>query len=134
MKMPPSRLKSIRGHLGNASDCSGRFLWGAAASVSLGDLVRGTSLGGRLRELSGRSVLLATRDQLAAALALVDLDGVAGRIIICPPDIAAKHLPAVIAQGGVDAIVSDHDSHDLGALGVLVRVISSFTIAPLKGD
>src|SRR5437899_10767138 len=128
MKMPPTRLTSIRGRIGNASDCSGRFLWGAAAGVSLGDLLRGTSFGGGLREFSGRSVLLATRDQLATALALIELDGVAGRLIICPPDLPSEQLPSVIAKGGVDAIVSDHDMHEHGALGVPLAVICNFAI------
>src|ERR1700730_9715522 len=98
--MPPTCLTSLRDKLGNAADCSGRFLWGATATVSLGDLLRGTSLGGRLPELSGRSVLVATRDQLSAALALIELDGVARRLIVCPPDIPSEHLPSVIAKGG----------------------------------
>src|SRR6058998_1207908 len=109
MKAPPDGLASIRDKIGSASDCSGRFLWGATASVSLGDLLRGTSFSGGLLELSGRSVLVATRDQLATALALIELDGVAGRLIICPPDLPSEHLPSVIAKGGVDVIVSDHD-------------------------
>ena len=75
----------------------------------LGDVLDGTSLGGRVAELAGRSVLVATRDQFAAALALIELDGVARRLIICTPDLPAEHLPAVVAKAGVDAIVSDHD-------------------------
>src|SRR5579863_6243224 len=133
MKMPPNCLTSIRDQLGNAPGCSSRFLWGAAASVSLGGLVRGTSLGGRRLELSGRSVLLATRDQFAAALALIELDGIAARLIICPPDISSEYLPSVIAKGGVDAIVSDHDLHDKVGLGGCLRVRSSSTVQSVKG-
>ena len=51
--MPPSYLASLREKLANASDCSGRFLWGATASVSLDDLLRGTSLaGGKVSKVS----------------------------------------------------------------------------------
>jgi len=132
MKMPLIFPLSIRDKLGNASDYSGRFLWGATATVSLGDLLRGTCLGGRLPELAGRSVLLATRDRLAAALAIIELDGVAGRLIICPPDIPSEHLSSVIAKGGVDAIVSDRDLHDLDGLGVPLRVICGLAITPVK--
>jgi acyl-CoA synthetase (AMP-forming)/AMP-acid ligase II len=115
MKTPPNHLKSIRDHLTNSSDYSDRVLWGAPVHVSIGDLLLGTSLGGRLPELSGRSILLATREPLAAALALIELDGVARRIVICPPDTAWEHFPAVIAKGGVDAIVSDYTPDDDGA-------------------
>jgi acyl-CoA synthetase (AMP-forming)/AMP-acid ligase II len=128
MKMPSNCLPSIRDQLCKASDSSGRFLWSAAASVSLGDLLRGSSLGGRLPGLLGRSVLLATQDQLAAALALVELDGVAARLIICPPDLPAEHLHSVMARGGVDAVVSDQ------GLGGPLCVTCSLTITPVKSE
>jgi acyl-CoA synthetase (AMP-forming)/AMP-acid ligase II len=129
MKMPPDGLRSLRDAIGSAPDgTSDRFLWGAAAGVSLGRLQRGTSLGGRLPELSGRSVLLATQDQLATALALIELDGVAGRLIICPPDLSSEHLPSVITKCGVDAIVSDHETDDRGDLGVPLRVVCGLAL------
>ena len=53
-------------------------LCGAEASVRLSDLVRGSALGCRAEDLRGRTVLIATTDQLSAALALIELDGVAG--------------------------------------------------------
>src|SRR2546427_3233072 len=107
MRMLPNRATSIRDKLGNASDCVGRCLWGVGAGVSLSDLLRGTTLGGRLPELSGRSVLIATQDQLAAGLALVELDRGARRGVIFPPDLSSQHLPSVIARAGVGAIRSD---------------------------
>ena len=130
MRILPNRAMSIRDALGNASDCSDCFLWGATASVSLGGLMGGTSFGGRLLELAGRSVLVATRDQLAAALALIELDGVARRLIICTPDLSPECLPSMIASAGVDAIVSDHDLHDQDAPGVPLRVMCSVAVTP----
>jgi acyl-coenzyme A synthetase/AMP-(fatty) acid ligase len=130
MKMPPTQPTSIRNRLAKESDCSGRFLWGATASASLGGLLRGTSLGGRLVELSGRSVLVSTREPLAAASALIELDGVARRLIICTPDVSSEYFVSVIAAANVDAIVSDHDLHDWGGLGVCLRVICSTEITP----
>ena len=44
------------------------------------------------RQLAGRSVLLPPRP-LTAALALIELDGIARRLVLCPPDLAAAHLP-----------------------------------------
>jgi acyl-coenzyme A synthetase/AMP-(fatty) acid ligase len=75
--------------------------------VRLAELARASSLGGRLEELRGRTVLIATRDQLTAALALIELDGVAQRIVLCPPDLAAAYFPAVIATSGAVAWVRD---------------------------
>jgi acyl-coenzyme A synthetase/AMP-(fatty) acid ligase len=120
-------VKFLRDRL---SDVSGRFLWGARGSVALDDLLRGSSFGGRLPELSGRSVLVATRDQLATALALIELDGVVRRLVICPSDLAPKHLPAVISNAGVDAIVSDHDLPSIDGLEVSIRVHCNLTITP----
>jgi acyl-CoA synthetase (AMP-forming)/AMP-acid ligase II len=103
-------MASIRDRLDSAPDGPERFLWGASASVCLGDFRNATSLGGRVAELAGRSVLIATQDQFAAALALIELDGFARRLIVCPPDLPSEHLPALVAKAGVDAIVSDHDT------------------------
>src|ERR1700720_4536766 len=110
MNTPPNRMTSIRDSLGNAPEGPERFLWGATASVCLGDVLSGTSLGGRAAELAGRSVLIATRDQFAAALALIELDGIARRLIVCTPDLPSEHLPGVVAKAGADAMVSDHDT------------------------
>jgi acyl-coenzyme A synthetase/AMP-(fatty) acid ligase len=102
-------MASIRDRLADAPEGPERFLWGATASVPLGHRLSGTGLGGRAAELARRSVLIATRDQFAAALALIELDGIARRLIIGTPDLASEHLPALVAKAGVDAIVSDED-------------------------
>jgi acyl-CoA synthetase (AMP-forming)/AMP-acid ligase II len=73
----------------------------------LGELARGSALGGRIGELRDRSVLVATKDQLAAAVALLELDGVASRLILCPPDFPAEHLSYVVDAAAVDAVVFD---------------------------
>src|SRR5207244_8598076 len=75
--MPPREGRSLWDAVRAAGALAERTLWGAEASVRLGEVAGGSSLGGRLEELRGRSVLVATRDQLTAALALIELDGVA---------------------------------------------------------
>jgi acyl-CoA synthetase (AMP-forming)/AMP-acid ligase II len=105
------------------------FLYDPAASVRYTDLAHGTSLGGCLAALAGRSVLLATGGQLTSALALIELDGVARRIVILPPDVERAHVPAIAAAAGIDAIVTDAES-DIGAmLDVAVRVVVEPRIA-----
>src|SRR2546422_9884813 len=108
MRMLPNHATSIRDKLGNASDCVGRCLWGVGAGVSLSDLLRGTTLGGRLPELSGRAVLIATQDQLAAGFAVVELAGGARRGVLCPPRLFAAHLPSVIAAARRDPTRAPH--------------------------
>jgi acyl-coenzyme A synthetase/AMP-(fatty) acid ligase len=98
---------SLWQRLSEAGPLAERSLRGAEASVNLAALARGSSLGAPLDELRGTSVLIAVRDQLPAALALIELDGVARRIVLCPPDLAAEHLPAVIATAEVDVVVGD---------------------------
>ncbi len=99
-----------------------RFLWDRAASARFTDLDRGTTLGGRLADLTGRSVLLATASQLTTALALIELDGRARRLAILPPDFDIAHLGAVIAAAEIDAVVIDDGSPQPEALDRAVRV------------
>ena len=89
---------------GNLPD---RFLSGSAATVTFGDLLRGSSLSGRAEELRGRSVLVSTKDQFTAALALIELDGIARRLVLCPPDLPFEHFSFVFDSSAADAIVSD---------------------------
>jgi acyl-coenzyme A synthetase/AMP-(fatty) acid ligase len=131
MNTPPNAKMSIRDSLGKAPELPQRFLWGARASVRLDRLLSGTTLGGRVAEAAGRSVLIATRDQFAAALALIELDGIARRLILCTPDVASEHLPTVVAKAGVDAIVSDHDRGNDG-LDVPLRLLCGGTLTPAK--
>ena len=130
--MLQTEARSLRRHL-EGPHTAGRFLWGANGGVALADLAGGTSLGGRLHELAGRAVLLATRDQFAAALALIGLDGVARRIVLCPPDVDAAHLPEIIADGEIDAVVSDRDAADLAALGIALHVAAGTAVVADDG-
>ena len=128
--MPPPELISLWSSSSGAGRLSDRALWGAEASVSLGDLVDGSGLGGRLEELRDRSVLVATRDQLTAALALIELDGVASRLVLCPPDLPAEHVPYVVATAAVDAQVIDEAAPVGAAPGVETLVACSPKITP----
>src|ERR1051325_5681894 len=103
--MPPET--TLWQSLAAVGPLAGRTLWAAGDYVALGELERGSSLGGRLAELRDRSVMIATTEQLTAALALIELDGVARRVVLCPPDLPAEHVPAVIATAEVDAVVTD---------------------------
>ncbi len=102
-------VTSIREKLSSADGSRCRFLWGATAGVAIDDILRGSSLGGRTNALLGRSILLTTHDQLAAALALIELDGLADRIVICPPETPWEQIPALIQKAEIDTIVSDYE-------------------------
>lgn len=101
------RPVSLRDALRRAGTPAGRNLSSAARAVAFEDLLRRTCLGGALAGLAGRNVLVATSDQFTAALALIELDGIAARLLICPPDLDPAHLPALIEGADIDAIVAD---------------------------
>ena len=84
MKMPQTNWVSLSNALSVAGELSGRFVFGAEASIALSELVAGTALYGRGDDLCGRSVLVATTSQFTTAPALIELDGIARRIILCP--------------------------------------------------
>src|SRR5580658_5450810 len=130
MIMPPIEPSALRDRLKSSQGLRHRHISSRSRSVALADIATGTALPDPAA-LVGRSVLVLTKDMLAAALALIDLDGVARRLILCPPDLREEHLPLVLEMGGVDAVVLDHD-HPAAALpGLIVaRLASAFT--PLK--
>ncbi len=118
--MARAEAPSLRHYVENAA--SRRFFWDRGASACYSDLAGGTSLGGRLGDLAGRSVLLATGSQLTAALALIELDGVAGRITILPPDADPAHFSTLIAAAEIDAVVLDSGSPASASFDLPIRV------------
>jgi len=110
--MPQSDRASLWSHLSAAGSLSNRFLCGDDATVTLGDLAQGSQLGGRAEELRSRSVLVSTRSQLRAAITLIELDGIARRLVLCPPDLPFEHFSLVMDSAAVDAIVSDRSGLD----------------------
>ncbi len=112
--------QTLRDCLTNAQ--AEQFFRDRAAHVCVNHLQNGTALGGRLAELAGRSVIIATSAQLTAALALIELDGVARRLTILPPDAAADHLAPLIARAEADAVVIDDGTPSYEAFELPVRV------------
>jgi len=103
-------------------------------TVPVADLLQGTVLQHRTEELRGQSVLLTTTDQLSTALALIELDGIASRIVLYPPDLSLEHLPYVMRAADIDAIVSDRSTLALGHPPVDCYVRCSATVLPADFD
>jgi acyl-coenzyme A synthetase/AMP-(fatty) acid ligase len=106
MKMSPREVFALRDYLG--PELKGRSISDARQIVSLTDILGETCLDDRLAELAGRSVLLAVSDQLTSAIAMTELDGVARRMLLCPPDLNADHVNTLIEDAEIDAVVTDH--------------------------
>jgi acyl-coenzyme A synthetase/AMP-(fatty) acid ligase len=108
-----SKSETLRQALSENRDLGDRSLFGSRAIASWNQLAAGSCLGDRGDKLSGKSVLVATTDQFQTIATLVELDGLASRLVLYPPDLPIEHLAysAKIAQ--VDAVVSDRLSPDL---------------------
>jgi acyl-coenzyme A synthetase/AMP-(fatty) acid ligase len=118
--MARTEAQSLRQRIGDHA--SERFLRDRAARACITSLVHGTSLGGRLDELAGKSVLVATSSQLTTALALIELDGIARRLTILPPDADPNHFAPIITGAEIDAVVVDADSPASAAFDIPLRV------------
>src|SRR5919109_2526810 len=127
---PSPEPRSLWSGLSAAGRLAERMLWSAHAGVTLGDLAGGSSLDHPLETLRGRSVLVATADQLTAALALIELDGVASRLVLCPPDLPAEQLPFIVATAAVDARVADAGSAAAPDSGLDLAVTCTPVIGP----
>jgi acyl-coenzyme A synthetase/AMP-(fatty) acid ligase len=93
------------------SGASNGAFHGPAASVTVAALAAGSTFGPALESLRGRSVLIATREQLPTALALVELDGVVRRMVLCTPDLTPELLAGVAATAEADTIVLEAGSN-----------------------
>ena len=100
-------MTSLRARLALARPGSDARLQALGAGLGLRKLAVATGLGPARAALAGKSALVRTAGQLGAAQALVELDGLARRLVLCPPDLAAEHLPYVIRTAEVDAVVTD---------------------------
>jgi acyl-coenzyme A synthetase/AMP-(fatty) acid ligase len=125
--MSPRETFALRDYLG--PDLKGRTISDAHKVVSLTNIVSETCLVGRCDELAGRSVLLAVTDQLISAIAMTEIDGVARRMLLCPPDLNADHFNALIEDAEIDAIVTDQPERWADAEVYLVMAAR----APVRG-
>ena len=111
--MSPREIFALRDYLG--PDLKGRTISDARQVVSLTDILAETCLAGRFDQLAGRSVLLAVEDQLISAIAMTEIDGVARRMLLCPPDLNADHIQALIDDAEIDAVVTDEPARWTGS-------------------
>jgi acyl-CoA synthetase (AMP-forming)/AMP-acid ligase II len=100
---------SLWRQLSEAGPLANRSLRSIDASVDLAALSHGSSLNAPLDKLRGASVLVLTEGQLRSALAMIELDGIARRLVICPLDVGPEHLPSIIRTAEIDTVVGDRD-------------------------
>jgi acyl-coenzyme A synthetase/AMP-(fatty) acid ligase len=120
--LTPSGI-SLWSLIASGNDLSSRFVHGAGHSVALDELAGRSSLDCRTSMLYGASVLIATADQFTAALALIELDGAARRLVLSPPDVTAGHIDHLLEAAAIDTVVSD-GMVDRSALPDRVRLVT----------
>ncbi len=81
-----------------------RFISDDSTRINLSDLHTGASIDPA--SAHGRSVLIKTTKQLPTVLALLELDGVAQRVVLCPPD-QWHHVPSIIQTAAINIVASD---------------------------
>src|SRR6202034_198382 len=129
MKMSPREIFALRDYLDPG--LKGRTLSDARHSASLTDISDRTCLKGCLAELSGRSVLLAVSSQFLASLVMLEIDGIARRMLLCPPDLNTDHLQALIDDAEIDAVVTDQPDRFAGfGIPLVVRSGVDLDAAP----
>ncbi len=95
---------SLWGRTEAAGLARSRFVADAAGRLDLQGFAKGA---GAATTLRGQSVMISADRQLPAVQALLALDGVARRVLLCPPDLRPDDVEAVMAEANVDAVVGD---------------------------
>jgi acyl-CoA synthetase (AMP-forming)/AMP-acid ligase II len=82
----------------------------ASAKLTAKEVFGRCHLGGDPALIGNRSVVVATRSQASAALALLSLDGVARRLVLVPPGLGTAALEQVMARAEAEVVVCERES------------------------
>jgi len=105
---PPLPKLQALWHLTNtAGSAPGRFIADSAGLGVLGELLSCGTIAAPLARFRGKSLLVWCKRQRTVVETLLQLDGIAARLVLCPSDFDAAHLAPVIAEAAIDAIVTD---------------------------
>ncbi|MBV1701079.1 MAG: AMP-binding protein [Hyphomicrobiales bacterium] len=121
-----SRL-SLRARVAAATGHGPRWLFGAERQLQLDEALAGTVLP-QASIMHDKIVVLRFASQLANALALLELDGIASQIVLCPPDVQGAMLAQICTQARADFVVSDGAMADEAGLeATIVELAADFT-------
>jgi acyl-coenzyme A synthetase/AMP-(fatty) acid ligase len=132
--MPLPEPQTLR-HLTETAEVeSGRFIADSAGRSALGDVLSLGTIAPALERFRGKSLLVWCKRQRAVIETLLQLDGIAARLVLCPTDFALEHLMPVIAEAAIDAIVTDstalaEQAHDAKPI-VFVENEARYTLDP----
>src|ERR1700756_1958768 len=129
MKMSLREVFALRDYL--SPELKGRGISDARHRVSLTDILSRTCLDACRSKLSGRSVLLSMSGQLLSALAMIEIDGLARRMLLCPPDLNSDHLTALIDNAEIDTVVTDQPER-WADKGIPLVVTAGLPVTPAR--
>ena len=96
---------NLRSAIAVSTSAARRWLAGRDRSIDLAAFDTARFVDGAPELVAGRNVMLACDDQLAAAVALIDLDGLAHSVLLCPPDVRPDHVAELAATAEIELIV-----------------------------
>jgi acyl-CoA synthetase (AMP-forming)/AMP-acid ligase II len=105
--MPRNSLPSLSSSIVAPGALNSHVAWGTQSSATWEDLAAGNIFHYRADNYRGRSVVLATDNTYAAIGAMIQLDGVARRMVLYPPDLPLEHIAFVAETAAADFIVTD---------------------------
>jgi len=108
------------------------MLIGSGRLASLPSLAEESCLAGRLDALRGRSVIIVVRDPFTLAVVLLELDGLARRMVLCTPDLPSEFLPRVVRSAGADVWLSDSSQSPPPGVGIDLAVEADPAPLPLR--
>jgi acyl-coenzyme A synthetase/AMP-(fatty) acid ligase len=89
----------------------------AGTRLSTRELVKFACLDQRDR-FAGKNVLIAPREPLDCALALLELDSVAHRLVVCPPNLSQSQLEEIARTAETEFLITDAGGTTIGLPGV----------------
>jgi acyl-coenzyme A synthetase/AMP-(fatty) acid ligase len=107
-------ILGLRDYLISYSSPSGRTISDANHELCLSDGYQ-TCIPVGVEQISNRSVLLTAARQLLSALAMIEIDGLARQLLLCPPDVSLDAVRTLIDEAKIDVIVTDQPQRWLEA-------------------
>lgn len=98
---------SVWREITRSAPLAGRYLVDRQGLVQFDGIDGRTILHDHLRTFREKSVLLYMAGQMTASLAMIELDGLARRLILCPPDMTMTKLVEAVAETAPDLLLTD---------------------------
>jgi acyl-coenzyme A synthetase/AMP-(fatty) acid ligase len=131
MRMSAPEPRNLAEALATRASSSPHALWTTKGEFEFADLAKTGRLSQASTDFLGKNIVLAA-DQLATIAAMIELDGLVRRIVLCPPDLSIDLLDHVILESEADVVVSDRA--DVDERSVRVPLVGCGLAAPSSAE